>query len=108
MKQFSDDMRTTAHNAIQQMSAGCKDALGRYWNLFNGLDSLLGKTDPSNVNAVKFYDGYTNSDVKGTSLNAFGWPVDVSVGQFFADNPTVYGLTSETGNKSLNDIVLSG
>ena len=56
MKQFSDDMRTSAHNAIANLSAGCNKSLGKIWNIANGTSSLLYKTDSGNKDAVIFFD----------------------------------------------------
>jgi hypothetical protein len=106
LTQFSIDFRNIAHESIRNMSQQCKEALGQHWNLFNGLDSLMGKADPANSNAVKFYDGRT-AEVKNMTMSQWGWSDngDWTVSKVFA-TPGVYGFTSEFGGKASNDIVL--
>lgn len=95
-----------AHAAIMNMSAPCKAALGQKWNLFNGLTSLAGKADLANPDAVKFYDGRTD-DVGRTHMSDWGWSSNASstVKEIFANNPDVYGFTSEYQGRASNDIV---
>jgi hypothetical protein len=107
LTQFSIDMRSAAHEMIRNMSTRCKEALGAHWNLFNGLTSLMGKADPANSNAVRFYDGRTDHVAK-THMSDWGWTYDsaVTVASFFSSNQGVYGFTSMFGGKASNDIVL--
>jgi hypothetical protein len=105
MKQFSDDMRSAAHQAIANMGKGCKSALGKLWNLTNGNSSLLGKTDPSNPNADIFFDG-RDPNVANTPMTTWGYNSSMSTGQDLTEIDTG-GFTAQYQGKAGNQIVLS-
>ena len=73
------------------MSDGCKDALGKNWNLYDGRDSLAYKFDSANINAPKFFD-LSISGLLSNTLMGYWFP-DLGLIDYFA--PAGYTLATK-------------
>jgi RHS repeat-associated protein len=101
---FNQSIRSQAANAINNMSQGCKSALGQKWNLYNGDTSLLYKVNSSNPNADVFYNG-TLAGVANQPMSNWGYSGDSTpTSQVLSSS---YAFTGGNGNgSSYNQVVL--
>ena len=93
---FSNDMRSKARKAIKDMSQGCKDELGKIWDLSDGPNGLLHKADPANPDAVIFFDART-PDVANTPMKYWGFTTIVTTGQYL-ETAGISGFANDQEN----------